>query len=101
MNYASQLINSKGKMYAFDDLHCTTAFIKSGIVKKQDIGEVYVADFITEEMLNVKNAFFLRSAELRTPMNGAIAAFKNMETLQTQMGKYPGDVVTWEEIINR
>jgi copper chaperone NosL len=94
--YGAEIVTKKGKVYKFDDAHCILSYLGSAIEKK-DIGEVFFTDFDGKhELINVKNALFLKSDELHTPMGGNVAAFSNKESLQKFLQQFKGTEVSWD-----
>lgn len=96
--YAAEVVTKKGKAYKFDDTHCLFAFIKSDVAPNE-IRDIYVSDFAgTHALINVKNAVFFRSDELRTPMGGDLAAFANRDSLKLLSSQLKGSEVSWVEL---
>ena len=59
------------------------AFLNSKKVTQQDIAGIYFTDFSSpHQLINVEKAHFLQSPELKSPMNGNIAAFSNEDSLE-------------------
>ena len=97
--FGAELITKKGKVYKFDDGHCLLAFMQSKKVAKIDMAAVYYSNFIgNNELLNAEKAFFLQSPQLKSPMNGNIAAFAHEDSLHAWLPKYYGNKISWEEM---
>ncbi len=97
--FGAELVTKKGKIYKFDDGHCLLAFLQAGAVEKTAIDAVYFTNFIgSNELLNVKQAWFLQSPKLKSPMNGNIAAFASEDSLHAWITKYYGNMISWEEM---
>lgn len=97
--FGAELITKKGKVYKFDDGHCLLAYMREGKVAKPDIAAVYYTNFIgNNELINAEEAFFLQSPQLKSPMNGNIAAFPNEDSLDAWIPKYYGNKISWEEM---
>lgn len=95
--YAAESIDNDGQAFKFDDIGCLANFIKQ---KKND-GQVhasFVMDFDRREWLKAENAFYVRSSELKTPMNGGIVAFDDRSSAAAAAGKYHGSLVSFAEI---
>lgn len=102
MRYGCELLTTKGKAYKFDDLHCLLAYVHAGAIETKDIRTLYVADFGGDNpLLDMKKAFYLRSEELRSPMRGNIAAFSSMENLKQVQLKYPGNTLTYDDVMKK
>jgi len=87
--YAAELIDSEGQAFKFDDIGCMINFIKG---KKNPAKTVahFVMDFDERQWLKAEDACYVRAAELSTPMNGGIIAFKTESRAQEAAGKYQG-----------
>lgn len=101
VRFGSELITSKGKIYKFDDVHCLLSYLKSNVLDKKEIKEVYLTDFAgTHEFIPASSAYLFNSESLRSPMNGNVAAFineKDMEKMRTEMN---GKLINWSELYN-
>ena len=95
--FGAELITKKGKLFKFDDVHCLLSFLqKNGQAQMQ---EIYFVDFNDDHhFIPSKDALFLKSEELRTPMAGNIAAFLHPDSLQSAMQLYKGSILHWNEI---
>lgn len=80
-HFAAEMISKKGRIYKFDDMYCLLEFRKSNA----DItpARFYVHNFPSDnELISAEQAFYVKSASLKSPMAGNIAAFKlEMEAL--------------------
>lgn len=102
MRYGCELLTTKGKAYMFDDLHCMRAYVHSGAVDAKDIRTLYVADFSGDHaLIDMKTAHFLESEALRSPMRGNIAAFSTMDNLKQVESKYPGKILTYNDVMKK
>jgi len=99
--FGGEIITTKGKIYKFDDLHCFSSFLQEGQLAKDDIKEMYVADFSGSHSLvkGDENLLLFKSDMLRSPMNGNIAAFSNRDSLAVVMKKLKGMPLNWDELI--
>ncbi|MEJ8606223.1 nitrous oxide reductase accessory protein NosL [Riemerella anatipestifer] len=74
--YATELITEKGRIYKFDDLVCMEAYTREN---SQKIGnaKLFVSDFLTSQLFPLEKAFKITGGQVKSPMNGNIATFKN------------------------
>ena len=95
--YAAELISNDGQVFKFDEIGCMANFIKQ---KKNngDVHAAFVMDFDRREWLPAENAFYVRSSELKTPMNGGIVAFENQSSAEGAAAKYHGALVRFAEV---
>ena len=98
--FGAELITAKGKMYKFDDAHCILSFLKTKAIEPANIKAIYFTDFCgNHQLVNVNNTTLLKSEQLRSPMNGNIAAFDNKDSVQKAQGNFPGTIVNWNELV--
>lgn len=95
--FGAELITKKGKLFKFDDVHCLLSFLQKN--DRAEIKETYFVDFNDHHFIPSKEALFLKSEDLRSPMAGNIAAFLHPDSLQTAMQLYKGSILHWNEIL--
>jgi len=97
--YAAELIDSEAQTFKFDDIGCMANFIRS---KKNTANSVayFVMDFDERRWIKAEDAYYVRSSELSTPMNGGIIAFKNESRAQEAVGKFHGQLLRFKDIFN-
>lgn len=99
IRFAAEIVTKKGKVYKFDDMHCLLTFLRSDMIGKEQVGDVYVTSYSGgHPLINVKDALLLKANDLRSPMGGNIAAFDNRDSMAFVMKKYPGNTCTWNEL---
>ncbi|MDZ4759066.1 MAG: nitrous oxide reductase accessory protein NosL [Bacteroidota bacterium] len=99
IRFGTEAITQKGKIYKYDEAHCFISDIQSGEIKIEDIKDIYLTDYCGKHELINKNAcFLLRSEELRSPMEGNVAAYSYKDSLQVYKNNLGGEEVTWEQI---
>ena len=97
--YGGEILTQKGRVYKFDDTHCLAYFIKSGNIKKEDIAQIVFADYQNPNtFLNAKEALFVVSKELKSPMNGNAAAFKTKDIAGQKATETNGSIKSWDEL---
>ena len=97
--YAAELIDSEGEVFKFDDIGCMANFVKS---KKNSATTVayFAMDFNERQWIKAEDAYFVRSSELTTPMNGEIIGFKTESRAEEAAGKFHGQLLRFKEIVN-
>ena len=95
--YAAELIDEEGEVFKFDDIGCMANFIKQ---KRNSaaIQATFVMDFDRREWLKAENGFYVRSSELRTPMNGGMVAFQDQSSAEEAIAKYHGTKLEFAEV---
>jgi copper chaperone NosL len=98
--FGAELITKKGKIYKFDDMHCILAYLKSNTMDKNEIRDVYLSDFSNQHQLHkAGESFLLQSDELKSPMNGNIAAFSNEDSMKKAMEAFKGSSTLWSQLV--
>lgn len=98
--FPAEIITQKGKVFIFDDLKCTVEFIKENTEISSQIKDIYASDYSgNNSLVNIKNAHFYSSADLRSPMSGNIASFENIDSLTLLMKDKTGQQVEWNNIL--
>lgn len=97
--FGAEIVTKKSKVYKFDDSHCVLRFLKESDIKSQDIAGIYFVDFNSpHNLIDANKAFFLQSPNLKSPMNGNIAAFSRQDSLENSLPKFYGNSITWEDM---
>lgn len=100
VRFGAEVVTSKGKIFKFDDAACILSYLKANAVAAADIKNIYLTNYTgAHQLLNVDTAFLLRSAELRSPMGGNIAAFDYKDSLLLIQNRFPGSMVAWNDLI--
>lgn len=98
--FGAELVTSKGKVYKFDDVKCLLDFQEPG--SDETYLHTLVIDFAGNgELIDAKNAHFVASPEIRSPMNGQAAAFSSQSALDDANKEWNGTHVSWSELSTR
>jgi len=98
--FGAELVTKKGKLYKFDDMHCILSFLQAKAVEENDISGIYLTDFSNgNQLVKATEALLLQSEELRSPMNGNVAAFSSNDSMKKIMEKYKGTQTTWSQLL--
>ncbi len=96
--YGAELISGKGKVFKFDSIECLADY--SNKVESGTIGSLWVTDFSNpENFINAKEAFYLKSNKLRSPMGLNLSAFKNSVDLEKVINEFSGHKISWDELL--
>lgn len=96
--HASQLVTSKGKAYKFDAIECMVHSLQDEF-KDTEMAHYLVADFNQPgQLMDAKNASFLVSATLQSPMGANLSAFADENAGTTALEKYEGKLYSWKTI---
>lgn len=94
--YAAELIDPEGRAFRFDDIGCMTNFIRRGSSKAS---AYFVMDFDERQWIRAEDAYYVRSSEFTTPMNGNVVAFKNESRARQAADEYHGKIVHINEVL--
>ncbi|MBK7105988.1 MAG: nitrous oxide reductase accessory protein NosL [Ignavibacteriae bacterium] len=96
--YGTELVTSKGKIYKFDSVECLAFYAKN--MNDDENSTLWVTDFLNKNELVEKNkAYFLLSANLRSPMGLNLTAFSSQTDLNKIKNQYQGKKINWDELI--
>ena len=93
--FANEWVTDKSKVYRFDDVHCLVAFRKTNDSK----GTIYINDYAgSKELVKVEELLFVSAQELKSPMGGNVAAFKDKVSADEFLKKSNGKNLLWSEV---
>lgn len=94
--FGVEVITKKGKIFKYDEIHCMLSSVEVGQLDKNKIKEVYFADFCDGHgLVDQKGVLLLKSAELKSPMGGNIAAFSSKDSLNVYLKALSGTEESW------
>lgn len=71
--FGVEYITVNSDVRKFDDLGCMIKYMKDS---SDDIANVYVRDYLTEEWIDAKTATYVNDPEIITPMSNGVISFK-------------------------
>ncbi|HEY6119884.1 MAG TPA: nitrous oxide reductase accessory protein NosL [Pyrinomonadaceae bacterium] len=95
--YAAELIDNEGQPFKFDDIGCMLNFIKQRSVSFP-AASLFVMDFDRRQWIKADSAYYVRSSELTTPMNGGIIAFEDQSKAEEAVERYHGKLLSFKEL---
>lgn len=100
--FGGEIITKKGRVYKFDDTHCIAAFLKRRGVELADIHQTLFVNYDkNKEFVDVKNAEFVISSQLKSPMGGNAAAFEGKQAAEKKSSEIEGSKTTnWSTLYN-
>ncbi len=96
--YASELIDSEGDVFKFDDVGCMLNFLNRRMSGKS-ARAYFVMDFNERQWIKAEEAFYVRSSSIKTPMSGGIIAFKTQAQAAEAAGKFQGQLLRFNELL--
>lgn len=100
--FGAELVTKKGKAYKFDDLKCFINFYHSSNEAGEDFARKLVIDYSNPgKFIEGTDAFYLKSPEIRSPMDSQIAAFEMKSSMDTFKKQWKGIYMVWGEVITQ
>jgi copper chaperone NosL len=96
--YAAELIDNEGQPFKFDDIGCMLNFVKQRSISVST-SSFFVMEFDQRQWIKADDAYYVRSSDLQTPMNGGIIAFKDQSHAQQAADKYHGKLLRFKELL--
>ena len=100
--FGAELVTDKGKVYKFDDVNCFINFYNSGLEDPDHYSHVLVIDYSNPgKLISARDAFYVKSAELRSPMDGQVAAFESKPAMDNFKQQWKGIYLAWGEVVTQ
>jgi copper chaperone NosL len=97
--FGAEIVTLKGKIYKFDDVNCMLSFYNSGQVPTDEMKDVLIVDFSkTEKLIDARNALYVKSESIKSPMASNVAAFESNEDLKQMNADWKGIQLSWGEL---
>ena len=97
--FGAEVVTKKGKVYKFDDANCMINFLNSGFLEGEEVSHKLLVDYTQPgKLLPVEHAFFLKSEEIRSPMNSGVAAFESEASMHEFKQKWSATLLGWGEL---
>ncbi|MCB0496134.1 MAG: nitrous oxide reductase accessory protein NosL [Cyclobacteriaceae bacterium] len=98
--HAAELVTNKGKVYKYDAIECMVNDLEQK--NKGSIALLYVNDYSNPgEFVKAEEATYLISQKIPSPMGAFLSAFSLSENAEKTQAEMTGDLLTWEELLNR
>lgn len=98
--YGAELVNDKGKAYFFDSSECLMAYVNEQPEQSEKAAFLLVSDYTKPgELTDAKNAHFLQSKELPSPMGFYMTAVADKVAATKMQQEYGGRLLTWNEAV--
>ena len=100
--FGAELVTKKGKVYKFDDVRCLLDYYSSADEAKDVYSQKLVVDFASNGVLiDAAGALYLTSPDIRSPMDGQVAAFQSRSAMEDANKRWNGTYLTWDELTTR
>ncbi|MBL0331228.1 MAG: nitrous oxide reductase accessory protein NosL [Bacteroidetes bacterium] len=96
--FAAVLFTPKGRTYKFDDISCLIDY-KNDNKEKALNAELFVANFPSDnQLLPVETSVYIKGDNVKSPMGGNVAAFKDRESATTYALELAAEFTDWNTI---
>lgn len=98
--HGAEIVTQKGKVYFFDAAECMVNYINEH--EELDISIYLTNHYLNpEELIDAKNAFFLISPDIPSPMGANLTAFPTEDSVNEMLENLNGEVYSFDEILNK
>lgn len=96
--HGAEIVTKKGKVFKFDAIECMINYSKE--IEKEEIS-LYLSNHYNtpEELIDVKNATFLISESIPSPMGAFLTAFESKTNAEKIKSKKGGELYTWKSLL--
>ncbi|WP_336514145.1 nitrous oxide reductase accessory protein NosL [Pollutibacter soli] len=100
--FGAEIVTRKGRIFKFDDVHCLATFMQRRSVEMNEIHQTLFVDYNNNAgFITVSSAEFVVSSQLKSPMGGNAAAFKNAAEAKKKAEEIEGSKQTnWATLYN-
>jgi copper chaperone NosL len=100
--FGAELVTKKGKIYKFDDIRCFINFYNSGNEDPSEFQHALIIDYLNPgKLINAFDAFYVKSVEIRSPMDGQVAAFETKSSMSKFKKEWKGIYLAWGEVVTQ
>ncbi len=97
--FGSEIVTNTGKVFKFDDINCMRQFMKATQIDWAKNKGIYLADYCgNHSLIPALQSHILKSVDLKSPMNGGLAASSNFDSISVLKETYHGILTKWEEM---
>lgn len=97
--FGAEVVTKKGRIFKFDDLVCLNQYLQTEKEAEQNLSHLLVIDFEKgDAFTDAREAWYVFSTEIKSPMAGHTAAFSSRETAEKFSGTVNGTLQRWDEV---
>jgi copper chaperone NosL len=100
--FGGEIVSKNGKVYKFDDPHCIAVFLERRGIELNNISRTLFVNYNEpHDLIDVKNAEFVVSSQMKGPMGGNSGAFNGRKAAEQKSAEISGSRVTdWATLYN-
>ena len=95
MRYAAEIVDHDENVHKFDDIGCMVRFLRA---RRPGGAAVFVRDYAGGEWIDAREARYVRSDTIPSPMGGHLIALKDKSTAEDYARQFRGAVLRWENL---
>lgn len=96
--HSAEYVTKKGKAFMFDAVECLVRDINKNN-HEDTMAFLLVADYGNPgELVNAKEATFLISEKIKSPMGANLSAFSSKEVAKSTLAEFGGELYDWEQL---
>lgn len=96
--YGAELVTTKGKVYTFDAIECMIHYMEAH--KEQDFAHIVINTHDHPgELTSAREAHFLVSKNLPSPMGMYLTGFRNEENAKEAQVQHLGELYRWDALV--
>jgi copper chaperone NosL len=95
--FAGELVLEDGRVETFDDIGCLATWVRE--TEPPRTAGLFVHDYASGAWLDAREAYFVRSEKLSTPMGSGLAAFEDPSAAREAATRWEGSVLRWDEVL--
>ncbi|MCX6148185.1 MAG: nitrous oxide reductase accessory protein NosL [Candidatus Kapabacteria bacterium] len=97
--FGAEILTKTSKHYIFDSIECMSIYLTTNNIDKNEIHSLWVIDYSNPaNLINAKEASFLKCNGVPSPMGLSLSAFSNLEKIKSLPNCNDGVIVKWEEV---
>lgn len=98
--YGSEHVTKTGKVYAYDSIECMVAHALTPALPAKEIHSAWVSDYAKGTLINAKDALYIQSPALRSPMAVNLTAFATRADMEKVISQIDALNVVYEDLPN-
>jgi copper chaperone NosL len=100
--FGAEIVTAKGKVFKFDDTNCLLNFMRQSQIDNRDVEHLLIVDYTSPGILiDATTALYVKSETIKTPMASNIAAFQNVNNLESHNVIWRGEKLSWSELMTQ
>ncbi len=98
--FGAELVTTKGKVFKFDDVNCLLYYMEEYDMAESQLAHMLIIDFNSPEtLIDLKQSYYLKAEEIKSPMASNIAAFADAEIRNQYLQQWVGsEALNWTEV---